>query len=101
MTLQKLLFAINHKATEDAISEIIKESHICVGAATYKESVIDLLKKTNPDILIIRETLQGTIKMLNLISEIRIECPTVRIIFISFKREKDDLFLESLVNYGI
>lgn len=101
MTLQKLLFAINHKATEDAISEIVKESHICVGAATYKESVVDLLKKTNPDILIIRETLQGTIKMLNLISEIRIECPTVRIIFISFKREKDDLFLESLVNYGI
>lgn len=99
--MQKLLLAINHKETEDQIKETLKNSFLCVGTATYKEAVIPLLKDSPVDVLVIRDTLQGTLPITQMIDEIRNEHPLTRIVFISRSRPKKDSFLATLVSYGI
>lgn len=99
--MEKYLLAINHPQTEAVIKEMTAQTHICVGIATYKESVISSLKETGAEILMLREELGGTMKMSVLLKNIRIECPKVRIIFICKQRDKDDEFLSTLVNLGI
>lgn len=99
--MQKLLLAINHKDTEEQIKETLKNSFLCVGTATYKEAVIPLLKDSSVDVLVIRDTLQGTLPITQMIDEIRNEHPLTRIVFISRSRPKKDLFLATLVSYGI
>lgn len=99
--MDKVLLAINHPQTESMIKETIKQTHICVGVATYKESVIPSLKETGAEILLIREELGGSMKIPVLLKQIRIECPKVRIIIICQERDKTDPFLALLVNLGI
>lgn len=99
--MEKFLLAINHPQTEAVIKEMTAQTHICVGIATYKESVISSLKETGAEILMLREELGGSMKMSVLLKNIRIECPKVRIIFICRQRDKDDEFLSTLVNLGI
>ena len=96
--MQKLLLAINHKDTEEQIKETLKNSFLCVGTATYKEAVIPLLKDSPVDVLVIRDTLQGTLPITQMIDEIRNEHPLTRIVFISRSRPKKDLFLATLVS---
>lgn len=99
--MKKLLLAINHKETEETIKTMVKDDFLCVGTATYKEAVLPLLKDTQPDVLVLRDTLQGNTPILQMVEEIRIEAPDTRIVFISKLRPKTDSLLAALVSYGI
>lgn len=99
--MYKILLGINHKNTEDSIKNALKDHYLCVGTATYKEAIMPLLKSNNVDVLIIRDTLSGSIDILKLVEDIRIESPNTRIVFISKLRDKNDIFLSTLVSYGI
>ena len=99
--MKKILLAINHKETEETIKTMVKDDFLCVGTATYKEAVLPLLKDTQPDVLVLRDTLQGNTPILQMIEDIRIEAPDTRIVFISKLRSKTDSLLAALVSYGI
>lgn len=99
--MQKLALGINHQATEQAIKDYLKDSFLCVGTATYLEAVMPILKESQVDVLVIRDTLKGSSSIIKLVEEIRIESPNTRIVFISRRREKTDPLLAQLVSYGI
>lgn len=99
--MEKVLLAINHPATEEAIKKGISQTHICVGVSTYREAVIPTLKETGAEIVLIREELGGSMKLSLLLKNIRVECPKVRIIFMCQERDRTDPFLTFLVQLGI
>ena len=99
--MNKLLFAINHKKTESEIEQKISEKYLVVGAATYREAVLDKLGSSGADTLLLRETLNGSISIENLLKHIRIDYPNVRIIIICQERQKQDPFLRELASMGI
>lgn len=99
--MHKLLFAINHRATEDAIAAKIRDDYLVVDAVTYKEAVLDKLGTTGADTLLIRETLPGSLDLEKLIKRIRVEYPNVRIIVICSEHPKQDPFLKMLVDLAV
>jgi len=99
--MHKILYAINHRQTEDAINQRISNEYLQVGAVTYKEAVLEQLKNTGADTLLIRESLPGSTPIDRLLNRIRIEYPNLRIIVICFERPKQDPFLQQLVNWAI
>ena len=101
MAVQRLLFAINHKDTEDAIMAQLGDDYLCVGAVAYREAVLPAITEHHADLVVIRETLGGFLGMENLAWQIRLECPDVRIVFLASQRRRGDPFLSMLVSYGI
>lgn len=101
MSTLRLLFAINHKDTEDKIAAQVKSKCLCVGAVTYREAVLPAILENHADIVLIRDTLGGALKMEDLVRQIRLECPLVRIIFLSSARPKGDALISMLVSYGV
>ena len=101
---KKIMFAIADRETEDYLKTVIKED--CpdteiVGIVTYKEKVIQKVNQLEPDILLLRETLPGTLNITELLFELRYSYPNVRIIFLAGDRKPGDTFLITLVTYGI
>jgi len=99
--MQKILFAINHQKTEDSIKVHLQDDFLVVGAVTYKEAVIEQLKTTGADTLLIRDTLAGSTALETLLKRVRVEYPNVRIVVICSERPKRDPFLQTLVSMGI
>lgn len=99
--MHRLLFAINHRATEEAIANKISDDYLVVDAVTYKEAVLDKLGTTEADTLLIRETLPGSMDLERLFKRIRVEYPNVRIIVICSEHPKQDPFLKMLVDLAI
>lgn len=79
----------------------IKDTIKFDGDTSYKEGVLNGLKDNRPNLLIIREGLSGNIPIQNLIYQIRLENPTLRIIFLAGDRVSGDPFLATLVTYTI
>lgn len=77
--MKKLLYAINHRQTEDMISEYLSGEYLPVGAATYKEAIIEQLHSTGADVVLIRDSLPGSTSLESLLKRIRVECPDVRV----------------------
>lgn len=99
---KKVYFAIAHKTVEDYIEKQLADEIEVVGSAVYRESVIEAVKKEEPDILIIRETLPGTIDFLEIIDSVRVECRKhVQIIVMTGGRQAGDEFLSALVRYSV
>ena len=99
--MKKLLYAINHRQTEDLISEYLSGEYLAVGAVTYKEAIIEQLRSTAADVVLIRDTLPGSTVLESLLKRIRVECPDVRIVLICSHRPKKDPFLQEVVGLAI
>ncbi len=99
--MKKILFAINHKKTEEMIENKISDQYLVVGATTYKEAVLDKLESSGADTLLIRDTLPGSLPIDHLLNRVRVLFPEVRIIIICQERPKRDPFLKSMVDLGI
>lgn len=99
--MHKILYAINHRQTEDAITQRISKEYLAVGAVTYKEAVLEQLRTTGADTLLIRESLPGSTPLERLVKRIRVEFPGIRIIIICNERLKQDPFLQELVNLAV
>ena len=59
--MKKVLFALNHKATEDFVTERLGPDYIIVNAVTYREAVLSALPGAGADILVFRDSLDGSI----------------------------------------
>ena len=99
--MHKILYAINHRQTEEAIDQRVSHEYLQVGAVTYKEAVLEQLKNTGADTLLIRESLPGSTPVERLLNRTRVEYPNLRIIIICNERPKQDPFLQMLVNLAI
>lgn len=99
--MKKLLYAINHRQTEDMISDYLAGEYLPVGAVTYKEAIIEQLHSTGADAVLIRDSLPGSTALESLLKRIRVECPDVRVILICSHRQKKDPFLQEVVGLAI
>lgn len=99
--MKKLLYAINHRQTEDMISEYLSGEYLPVGAATYKEAIIEQLHSTGADVVLIRDSLPGSTSLESLLKRIRVECPDVRVVLICSHRQKKDPFLQEVVGLAL
>lgn len=99
--MQKILFAIGHRELEEYISSQLMDEFMFVGTTVYREGILMAIEKNNPDIVIIRETLEGNQNMMSIIYEIRDKFPNVRIVFIAGNRQVGDELLSTLVSHGI
>ncbi|ADO59537.1 AAA family ATPase [Paenibacillus polymyxa] len=99
--MEKVLLAVDFRQLEDFIKKTLKNEFMFVGVTTYRDGVIRQMGQTMPDIVVIRETLQGNENIMNIIYEIRTKFHNVRIIFLAKKREPGDALLATLVSYGV
>lgn len=97
VTVKRIYFAVGHQPLEEYLKNKLGKEYVFCGASVHKDSVIKGISKSNPNILIIRETLSGSIDILSLVYEIRNKFPTVRIIFIAGNRKPGDNVLANLV----
>lgn len=99
--MQKIVFAINHRQTEDAIATHINSQYRVVGTLTYREAVMECIRETQADALLIRETLPGSTPIETLLKQIRVTYSNLRIIVICSEHPSGDPFLTNLVGLGI
>lgn len=104
----KIYFALGHvdlenyiKSSKPLLEKKIGDTIQFTGAALYREGIIKNIENNPPDILLLREGLSGTMKISDVIYQIRIKFPKIRIIFIAGDRNVGDSLLSTLVNYGI
>lgn len=112
--MYKIYLALGHKELEAYLKSKEKDINLIAkklgtikdtikfeGNTSYKEGVLNGLKDVRPNLLIIREKLSGTISIADLIYQIRLDNPTLRIIFLAGDRTPGDAFLSILVTYNI
>ena len=100
--LKKVLYAINHKETEAALTNRLQpKGFIPTGTVMYREAVIASLTESPADILVFRENLKGTIPVFDLMKKVRTEFPQTRVVFVGNARPTMDKFLAHLVFLGI
>lgn len=99
--MQKIFLAIGHRQVEDYIKGNLQREFNFVGETVYREGILKGLTQCNPDILIVRETLEGSSNITEIIYNVRTSFPDIRIIFIAGKRDPGDVLLATLVGYGI
>lgn len=91
-------FIINHKPL---LEKELKDSIEFVGRAVYREATLQGVKDIKPDILMLRESLQGKLNISDLIYDIKVSSSKTRIIVLTGDRSIGDPFLASLVNWGV
>jgi cellulose biosynthesis protein BcsQ len=101
MTLKKVLLAVGFRQLEEYIERQLRKEFQFVEPTVYREGIIRSVGQKNPDIIVIRETLQGTENILSIIYELRQRYSKKRIIFIAGKREVGDALLASLVSMNV
>ena len=100
--MERLLFAINEERVEKRIAASAKEFATVVGVVQYREAVINALATNSATLLLIRESIPGSQDFVELVRDIRFECPHVRIIAILNQREeRTDPTLQALVSVGV
>jgi len=99
--MQKILLAIGHRDLEDALTSSLGGYGNVVGVLSYREAILPQVIELEPDIVILRDTLAGTMDILSLIEQIRISSPFTRLIVMTTARPRRDPFLASLVSYGV
>lgn len=100
--MNKILFAINHSAAEQKISELVSnEENKVVGTVVSQDSVKDFIDSTSVDILVFREELVGEEDDFEFVIKLKMNTPNLRIVFIAGDRAPGDKNLAKLVSYGI
>ena len=104
----KIYLAMGHKDLEDfimshkaLIESGLRDQVEFVGRAVYREAAMQGIKDTKPDIIILRESLQGKVSISDLIYNIKISDSKTRIILLTGDRPVGDPLLASLVNMGV
>ena len=104
----KIYLAMGHKDLENFIKSHksllengLKEEIEFVGQAVYREGALQGVKDTKPDIIMLRESLQGQMPISELIYNIKVSSSKTRIIILTGDRQIGDPLLSSLVNMGV
>lgn len=99
--MKKIMLAVGHKSFEEKLIQLLKDRYGFTGVAPYREAIVSEAIKSKPDIIVIRENLDGLANMTDIIYSLREEVPGARIIFIALDRPIGDEFLATLVSYGV
>ena len=106
--MYKIYLAVGHRELEmflknnkTAIEKKMKTPVKFVGETVYREGIIQGVSSYKPDVILIREGLQGNANLTEIIYKIKVNFPQTRIIFIAGDREVGDELLATLVQYGI
>lgn len=99
--MKKVLLAVGHRQLEEYLKLQLDKEFSFVGATVYKEGIMKAIEQKVPDIIIIRETLDGTENIMSVVYKIRSNYPDIRIVFLAGNRKVGDELLATLVNYGV
>lgn len=99
--MKKVLLAVGHRQLEEYLKSKLNKEFIFVGTTVYREGVLRAIGQKAPDIVVLRETLDGSENIMSIVYQIRANYPDVRIVFIAGNREPGDELLANLVNYGV
>lgn len=99
--MKKIMLAIGHKKFEEILIKQLKDKYDFTGIAPYREAIVSEAMRSTPDIIVIRENLEGLTNMTDIIYSLREKVPTARIVFIALERPAGDEFLATLVAYGV
>jgi MinD-like ATPase involved in chromosome partitioning or flagellar assembly len=99
--MQKILLSVGHQQLEDYLQKSLDGEFEFVGTIVHKETIISSVEQLSPDILILRETLDGKGNIMQIIYMLRVQFPNVRIVFLAGRRNAGDALLANLVNYGV
>ena len=99
---KKVYLALAHKTVENYLIKELSNEVEFIGSAVYREGILEGIKKQEPDILIIRETLPGKIDLLEIVDYVRVQCKKhVQIIVVTGNRVAGDELLSALVRYSV
>lgn len=98
---QKILLAVGERNLENFLKERLSKEYTFVQEASYREIVIKRIKEGQPDIILLREALKGSMSVENLVLDIRETFPGIRIVFYTSKYRPGEPLLRKLVSYGV
>lgn len=93
--------AIGYRPLEEFLEKTHTPEFQFVGATVHREGILRGISQKKPDILIIRENLDGKENILTIVHTVRAQFPEVRIVFLAGDRAAGDSLLANLVSYGI
>lgn len=106
--MYKIYLAINHTELENFIMKYksfieknLGQEVEFVGRTGYREGVIPGVEECAPDLIILRESLPGSVSISDLIYNIRVKSSKTRILFLTNDRQIGDPLLVSLVQMGV
>lgn len=86
---------------EEFLKKQLSKEYQFIGEAIYREAVISNALESNPDVLVLRETLNGSTDILDIVYEVRLQLPDARIVFLASERNPGDSLLAELVGNGV
>lgn len=98
---EKIFLAVGERDFEDYLKQTLKNRYDFVGETTHREGIVPGVKNNKPDIVVIRETLDGKVGIMDVLYMLRDKYPDVRIILIASPRDRGDKFLATLIQYGV
>ena len=103
--MEKILFAIGMKEAEtyikDSLTSMYPNKYNFVGECVHKGDLVDKVKSTTPDIVIIKEGLPGPNDIFTLCCQLKRAFPKTRVIFAAYDRKPGDKFLQKLATFQI
>lgn len=99
--MKKVFLAIGNQEAENYLRQSLDKEFIFIGHSGYREGVLLNTEKQIPEILILGESLDGNIDILELVTKIREKYNRTRIIFVAYQRNEGDPVLAELVNRGV
>lgn len=106
--MYKIFLAVGHrelesflKSSKSAIEKKIHDNVKFVGETVYREGILQGVADYRPDVILIREGLQGNANLTEIIYKLKVNFSDTRIIFIAGDREVGDALLATLVQLGI
>ncbi len=122
----RIVFAIGNRAAEEYLSDLLikrdeerfkngepKVGYEFVGYAVHKDNIIDLVKNNGPDVIILREGLDGfknippgsitteAPEIFTFAKTLKVNFPALRIVFLAGDRKVGDKNLGNLVAFNI
>lgn len=99
--MEKILLALGNQKVEKALISALENEYEFVGAVVYREALVRAIEQKSPNIVVIREGLNGKENIMQMLYSIRNRFPNIRIVFLATTRSPGDEFLATLVNYSI
>src|SRR5690625_2353199 len=97
----RVFLAIGVKNMEEHLKRQLANEYNFVGEAIYREAIVKKAMSCNPDIIIFRETINGSQDVLDIVYDLRLQLPDARIIFLASDRKPGDPLLAELVGSGV
>lgn len=89
------------KQSKELVQKFLNTPVEFVGETVYREGIIQGVDYHRPDVIIIREGLNGKQSLIDIIYDIKMNYPDTRIIFLAGDRVAGDALLATLVQFGV